>query len=48
MNFSFIPLRHDLDSPGSPLGLDLLGLQVHLDQVTLEIDAQTGAGKYLR
>jgi hypothetical protein len=30
-----------------PLDLDLLGLQVHLDQVTLEIDAQTGPGNLL-
>lgn len=30
-----------------PLDLDLLGLQVHLDQVTLNIDAATGSGNLL-
>jgi hypothetical protein len=30
-----------------PLDLDLLGLQVHLDQVVLNIIAQSGAGKLL-
>lgn len=30
-----------------PLDLDLLGLQIHLDQVTLEIDAATGPGNLL-
>ena len=30
-----------------PLNLDLLGLQVHLDQVVLDITAQSGSGKLL-
>lgn len=30
-----------------PLDLDLLGLQVHLDQVVLNIDAQSGPGNLL-
>jgi hypothetical protein len=30
-----------------PLDLDLLGLQVHLDQVVLNIDAQSGPGQLL-
>ncbi|HEY0651755.1 MAG TPA: hypothetical protein VGD65_01465 [Chryseosolibacter sp.] len=30
-----------------PLDLDLLGLQIHLDQVTLNIDAATGSGNLL-
>jgi hypothetical protein len=30
-----------------PLDLNLLGLVVHLDQVTLDIDAQTGGGELL-
>ncbi len=30
-----------------PLDLDLLGLQVHLDQVVLDITAQSGPGKLL-
>lgn len=30
-----------------PLDLDLLGLQVHLDRVVLNIDAQSGAGNLL-
>lgn len=30
-----------------PLDLDLLGLQIHLDQVLLNIDAATGAGNLL-
>lgn len=30
-----------------PLDLDLLGLVVHLDQVTLDIDAETGSGNLL-
>lgn len=30
-----------------PLDLDLLGLQVHLDQVVLDIDAQSGPGNLL-
>lgn len=30
-----------------PLDLDLLGLQVHLDQVVLDITAQSGAGNLL-
>jgi hypothetical protein len=30
-----------------PLDLDLLGLQVHLNQVVLNIDAQSGPGKLL-
>lgn len=30
-----------------PLDLDLLGLQVHLDQVVLDIDAQQGPGNLL-
>jgi hypothetical protein len=30
-----------------PLDLDLLGLQVHLDRVVLDIVAQSGAGQLL-
>jgi hypothetical protein len=30
-----------------PLDLDLLGLQVHLDKIVLDIDAQAGAGNLL-
>ena len=30
-----------------PLDLDLLGLEVHLDQVVLDIVAQSGAGNLL-
>ena len=49
-----MPLRPTLAPPATsctwcwrPLDLDLLGLQVHLDRVVLDIVAQTGAGNLL-
>ena len=56
LNSALVPKRFLLGATGSceilnlvlgPLDLNLLGLEVHLDQVVLNITAQAGAGNLL-